>query len=151
MVVIYVYLKIFLNRWKVTAKNFSLAKERMMNACQNTRRTRQPISSELTIKKGGTFMKMCDGWKIRIGTPKDFSNQEQITKRCLEIANAAKFRTDYKDMYEHLFENEEAELFMLIDKNEEIYGFATCDKIPSENSTYLHGIIIHPEVQGNGF
>lgn len=96
-------------------------------------------------------MKKYDGWKIRIGTPKDFLNQEQVTKRCLEIANAAKFPTDYKDMYEHLFENEDAELFMLIDKNEEIYGFATCDNTTSDNNTYLHGIIIHPEVQGKGF
>lgn len=96
-------------------------------------------------------MKKTDGWKIFIGGPKDFNEKEQVTKRCLEIANQARFPTDYQDMYEHLFENEDAELFMIMDEKEQIYGFATCDNNASSSNTYLHGIIIHPDVQGMGF
>ena len=88
---------------------------------------------------------------IFIGAPRDFTNKEKVTKRCLEIANKAKFPTDYQDMYEHLFENENAELFMIIDENSKIYGFATCDNIAENSNTYLHGIIIHPDIQGMGF
>jgi len=96
-------------------------------------------------------MKKNDGFRIVFGTPKDFLEKDRITKRCLEIANAAKFPTDYADMYEHLFTNEDAELFMVMDKNDEIYGFATCDNIAEYSNTYLHGIIIHPDIQGMGF
>lgn len=96
-------------------------------------------------------MKKVDGWKIFIGEPKDFADKEQVTTRCLDIANMAKFPTDYKDMYEHLFENESAELFMIMDEKGKIYGFATCDNIVNSSNTYLHGIIIHPDVQGMGF
>lgn len=96
-------------------------------------------------------MKKMNGWNIFIGAPKDFADKEKVTKRCLEIANKAKFPTDYQDMYEHLFENENAELFMVMDENGEIYGFATCDNIAESSNTYLHGIIIHPDIQGMGF
>lgn len=96
-------------------------------------------------------MKKINGWNIFIGTPRDFSNKEKVTKRCLEIANRAKFPTDYQDMYEHLFENENAKLFMIISESGEVYGFATCDNIVESSNTYLHGIIIHPDIQGMGF
>ncbi len=96
-------------------------------------------------------MKKNDGWRILFGSPKDFSGKEEITKRCLEIANKARFPTDYQDMYEHLFTNEKAELFMIVDEKGQIYGFATCDNIATKSNTYLHGIIIHPDIQGMGF
>lgn len=96
-------------------------------------------------------MKKINGWSIFIGAPRDFTDKDKVTKRCLEIANKAKFSTDYKDMYEHLFGNENAELFMVTDENDEIYGFATCDNISESSNTYLHGVIIHPDIQGMGF
>lgn len=96
-------------------------------------------------------MEKNDGFRIVFGMPKDFLEKDKITKRCLEIANAAEFPTDYVDMYEHLFTNEDAELFIILDENDEIYGFATCDNIAEYSNTYLHGIIIHPDIQGRGF
>ena len=96
-------------------------------------------------------MEKINGWNIFIGAPRDFTDKDKVTKRCLEIANEAKFSTDYKDMYEHLFGNENAELFMVTDENDEIYGFATCDNISESSNTYLHGVIIHPDIQGMGF
>ena len=91
--------------------------------------------------------------KIIIRTPKDFSDNEKdkITIRCLEIANKANFPTYYQDMYDHLFGNEFAELFFIIDESKEIQGFATCDNCIKESYTYLHGIIIHPYIQGKGW
>lgn len=96
-------------------------------------------------------MKKTSGWNIFIGAPKDFADKDCVTKRCLEIENKANFPTDYQDMYEHLFENEDAELFVVMNENEEIYGFATCDNVAEKSNTYLHGIIIHPDIQGMGF
>lgn len=90
-------------------------------------------------------------WRISIAEPKDITSKKQVTERCLEIANKAKFPTDYEDMYEHLFGNEEAELFMIMDENNKIYGFATCDNIIESSTTYIQGIIIHPDIQGMGF
>ena len=91
-------------------------------------------------------MKKSDGWHIFIGNPKDFENKDAVTVRCLEIANAAQFPTDYQDMYEHLFENEDGELFVVMNDSNEIYGFATCDNMKEHDNTYLHGIIIHPVI-----
>lgn len=96
-------------------------------------------------------MKKIDGWKIFTGSPKDFSEKELVTRRCLEIAERANFPTDYEDMYSHLFENENAELFMVINDSNEIFGFATFDYDKETNTAYLHGIIIHPDIQGMGF
>ena len=92
-----------------------------------------------------------NSWNIFIGTPDDFEDKAQVTEQCLEIANKANFPTDYKDMYEHLFGNENAELYMVLNESGKIYGFATCDNIPESSNTYIHGIIIHPEIQGIGF
>lgn len=92
-----------------------------------------------------------DGLNIFIGIPNDFKNKKQVTNRCLEIANKAEFPTDYQDMYEHLFVDENAELFMVMDKGNQIYGFATCNNITESSNTYLDGIIIHPDIQGIGF
>lgn len=97
-------------------------------------------------------MEAIKGWSIFIGSPKDFADKKQVTERCLEIANKASFPTDYQDMYEHLFGNVNAELFMLMnDEDGEIYGFVTCDNIVESSNTYIHGIIIHPDIQGMGF
>lgn len=96
-------------------------------------------------------MKKINGWNIFIGEPKDFEDKEKVTRQCLDIANKAKFPTDYQDMYDHLFKNEKAELFMVMDENGKIYGFATCDNIVESSNTYIHGIIIHPDIQGKDF
>ena len=96
-------------------------------------------------------MKEIKSFNIFIGAPKDFEDKERATKRCLEIANNATFPTDYQDMYEHLFGNENAELFMIMDENSEIYGFATCDNVTESSNTYIHGIIVHPDIQGMRF
>ena len=95
-------------------------------------------------------MKAISGIDIFIGSPKDFTDKDQVTKRCLEIANKASFPTDYDDMYEHLFGTENAELFMVMGEDNQIYGFATCDNVVESSNTYIHGIIIHPDIQGMG-
>ena len=92
-----------------------------------------------------------NNWNIFIGTPADFEDKDNVTKQCLKIANSADFPTDYQDMYEHLFGNENAELYMVMNENGKIYGFATCDNIAEKSNTYIHGIIIHKEIQGLGF
>lgn len=88
--------------------------------------------------------------KIKFGTPKEFTEKVQIAERCLEIANAADFPTDYDDVYEHLFGNDDYIICFLIDTHtKRIMGFSVFANLQEINMLYLHGIIIHPDVQGN--
>lgn len=96
-------------------------------------------------------MKKNDGFDIVFGTPRDFPDRYQVNLRCLQIAKAANFPTDYQDMDEHLYGNENAQLLMLNNDHDKIYGFATFDNDVKNNNTYIHGIIIHPDAQEMGF
>lgn len=89
--------------------------------------------------------------KILTGAPSDFEEKKRITLRCLEIAKATNFNTDYTDMYEHLFTNNEFELCFVTDDKDLIYGFATFNIDKQRSNAYIHGIIIHPEIQGFGY
>lgn len=96
-------------------------------------------------------MKKNDGIRIVYGTPNQFTEKDKITRRCLEVANKAKFPTDYEDMYAHLFGDDNIELFIVMDSEDQIYGFATCVNMSQINNTYVYGTIIHPELQSTGY
>ena len=90
------------------------------------------------------------GWQVSSGKPADFSNKAVIAKQCLEIANAAKFPTDYDDVFSHLFGNENYTICMVYDDNNLIVGFSVFAKLEEINTLYLHGIVLHPKAQGKG-
>ena len=96
-------------------------------------------------------MEKLESLKVLMGVPSDFNEKEEITLRCLEIAKATDFSTDYKDMYEHLFTNNNFELCFVMDDKGVIYGFGTFDIEKKRSNAYIHGIIMHPEIQGYGF
>lgn len=75
---------------------------------------------------------------------------EMIVVECLEIAKRAKFKTDYDDVYQHLFGGN-YHLTFLKSANK-ILGFAVfdCIEINKEQVLHLHGIIMHPSAQRYG-
>lgn len=94
-------------------------------------------------------MEWC-GWQISSGVPADFRNKDAIAKQCLEVANAAKFPTDYDDVFSHLFGNEGYTICMAYDDNAMLGGFSIFAKLEDINTLYLHGIVLHPRAQGKG-
>lgn len=83
--------------------------------------------------------------------------EEYIIKCCLNIANKAQFPTDYEDVKNHLFEDENyLKLFIVEESNKvvpDIKGFLICDAFYGYNNMkilHCHGIILSPEVQGLG-
>ena len=81
---------------------------------------------------------------------------EYLINQCLNIANDAKFPTDYDDVKEHLFGNDQLiKLFIVeeMDENINIKGFLVADYFTGYNDNnilHCHGIIIHPDIQGLG-
>lgn len=80
----------------------------------------------------------------------DVNTKIKIANECLLVANNAKFPTDFKDVYDHLFENDDY-IKLFIRENENIKGFIIgC----LENGyagyviLHIHGIIIDPSLQG---
>ena len=92
----------------------------------------------------------CYDWKMRFGIPSDFQNKKDIALECLEIANEAKFPTDYNDIFSHLFGNEDYLICMAFDKNNQLGGFSVFAKLEKIDTLYVHGIILHPRAQGKG-
>lgn len=92
-----------------------------------------------------------NGWKISFETPANYRNKRAIAEECLEVSNAAKFPTDYEDVYEHLFGNEAYHICLLYNSEDRIMGFAIFANLKEINELYLHGIVLHPEAQGHGF
>lgn len=83
--------------------------------------------------------------------------KEYIIKSCLNIALEAHFSTDYEDVKEHIFGNDNYLKLFIIEKSSDnipiIKGFLVCDCFISYNdikNLHCHGIILSPEVQGYG-
>ncbi len=90
------------------------------------------------------------GWRICFGVPADFENKEEIAKQCLEVANAAHFPTDYKDVYDHLFGNKDYTICLAFDEDGSLDGFSVFAKLRDISTLYLHGVVLHPRAQGKG-
>lgn len=94
-------------------------------------------------------MQWC-GWQIYFDVPNNFQNKKEIALQCLDIANAAKFSTDFDDVFSHLFGNEDYKICMAFDENGILGGFAIFAKLEKIDTLHLHGIVLHPKVQGKG-
>ncbi len=103
----------------------------------------------MTFSEGGITMTTRSGWRICFGVPNDFQDKDHIARKCLEVANAAQFPTDFEDVFEHLFGNENYKICLILDEEDQIYGFSIFAKLEEINTLHLHGIVLHPEAQGN--
>lgn len=91
------------------------------------------------------------GWQISFGTPANFKNKQEVTEECLSLSLKARFPTDYVDVYEHLFGNEDYLICMLYNNNGSIMGYSIFANLEEIEVLYLHGIVLHPLAQGKGF
>lgn len=89
-------------------------------------------------------------WKISFGKSKDFNNKEEIAFKCLEVANEARFPTDYNDVYEHLFGEENYKICIVFDEYNNICGFSIFAMLHEINTLHLRGIVLHPRAQEKG-
>lgn len=83
----------------------------------------------------------------------DTLEKEKIALECLDIANRAKFPTDFKDVYDHLFEDDSYIRLFVKDEDNQIKGFVIgCLENGFDNYLvlHIHGIIMDPSVQGKG-
>jgi hypothetical protein len=83
--------------------------------------------------------------------------EEYIIKCCLNIANNANFPTNYEDVKNHLFENDNYLKFFIVEESDkvipDIKGFLICDQFngyKGMNFLHCHGIILSPDIQGLG-
>lgn len=84
---------------------------------------------------------------------KDIKNKEALAHQCVEIANKAKFNTDFQDVYDHLFFGDDLMLVFAFDENEKMIGFSSIYLTKEEDNTphiHLNGIIVDPENQKSG-
>ncbi len=85
---------------------------------------------------------------------KEFNNnmsKENITLQCLEVAESTSFPTDYDDVYNHLFENEDLLKLFVLGNDNLIKGFAVFDYLNSNyNILYLSGMVLDSCIQGTG-
>ena len=90
---------------------------------------------------------------IVYSSPSQFSseNKAKVSMRCLEIAQSTNFPTNYQDVEQHLFGNEDSMLTFLVDDQGKIYGFATFDKLQEVKGLYLNGIILDDSIQSKGW
>lgn len=89
-------------------------------------------------------------WQVVFGVPADFADKGGIAQKCLQVANEAKFPTDYDDVYAHLFGEENYKICLIHDENGEICGFSIFAMLKEINTLHLHGIVLHPRAQGQG-
>ena len=79
--------------------------------------------------------------------------QVEIANECLVIANDAKFPTDFKDVYDHLFEDESYIILFAKNALEKIKGFVIACEEKGYNDSHIlhiHGIVLSPDIQGKG-
>ena len=94
--------------------------------------------------------------KYRIEEYVNLNNEEEkvdIAKQCLNIANQAKFPTDFQDVYDHLFEDDSYIRIFIRNEKDEIKGFAIiCNRtvLNDLKIMHAHGMVISPEAQGLG-
>lgn len=91
------------------------------------------------------------GWRISFGTPANFNNKPDVAEECLALSLEARFPTDYTDVYEHLFGNDDYLICMLYNNNGNIMGYSIFANLKEIDMLYLHGIVLHPLAQGKGF
>lgn len=91
------------------------------------------------------------GWQISFGTPANFKNKRDVAEECLALSLEARFPTDYTDVYEHLFGNEDYLICMLYNYDGDIMGYSIFANLKEIDMLYLHGIVLHPIAQGKGF
>lgn len=80
--------------------------------------------------------------------------QLKIAKECLLVANEANFPTDFTDVYNHLFDDENYIILFIKDANNIIKGFSIlCNQIGYMECKILHvhGIVLSPEIQSLGY
>lgn len=82
--------------------------------------------------------------------------KKYIAEKCVEIANTTNFPTDYDDVFDHIFGNEELIKVFLTDE-EIIKGFIVSDYFDNKlddlrtlKALYIHGIIIDKDTQKHG-
>ncbi len=84
-------------------------------------------------------------------------NKKKIVDSAYKICENAKFPVDYQDVYEHLFENDNLILKLLLNEKNSLAGFGVFETygLPLENQIitmlYLSGMVIDPRYQGNMF
>lgn len=91
------------------------------------------------------------GWQISFGTPANFNNKQDVAEECLALSLEARFPTDYTDVYQHLFGNDDYLICMLYNKEGDIMGYSIFANLKEIDMLYLHGIVLHPLAQGKGF
>lgn len=53
----------------------------------------------------------------------DIKNKEELALQCVDIANKAKFNTDFQDVYDHLFFGDNLMLVFAYDDLDNMAGF----------------------------
>lgn len=84
---------------------------------------------------------------------KDIKNKEKLAMQCVEIANKAKFNTDFDDVYNHLFFGDNLMLVFVFDDNKKMVAFSSIFLTEEPDKTphiHLNGIIVSPECQKSG-
>ena len=79
--------------------------------------------------------------------------KEKISKECFETADAIKFGTNYEDVSDHLFCDENSILTFIHDEKGKIKGFAISVNIAineKESLLHLHGVILSKDLQKKG-
>lgn len=92
-------------------------------------------------------MKNNSFFEIRFVKSNEIIEKEKLTLECLEIANNAKFPTDFNDVYEHLFTSDYICLAYFYDK---LVAFSVFAMLKELNNLHIHGLIVDPEFQGKG-
>lgn len=77
------------------------------------------------------------------------TNKEQMANKCVDVANKAKFSTDYNDVYNHLFFGEDL-LIVYAYENEKLIGFASLIYLKENKHYHINGVIVDPDYQGMG-
>ncbi len=88
-----------------------------------------------------------------INEEEKLKKQIKIANECLTIANDAKFPTDFQDVYDHLFEDDSYIILFAKNVLGNIKGFVIACEEKGYNDCdilHIHGIVLSPDIQGNG-
>lgn len=91
--------------------------------------------------------------KLKSYFAKDIKNKVELANQCVEIANSAKFNTDFNDVYEHLFFGDNLMLVFAFDDDNKMQGFSSLFITKEQDGTphiHLNGVIVSPKCQGKG-
>ncbi len=91
--------------------------------------------------------------KMKIINYNKTMDKNKIAKEAFKICGKAKFPVEYKDVYEHLFENDNLILKLLLNEENNLAGFGVFENyrlfLESQIITmlYLSGMVIEPKYQ----